>query len=368
MPPSARDLGSRCFVDPGRGLSVEGGAEDLCVLVDVHVDDLEPAEADDVDAAVAVGLPAVGEAGVGVPTGGHGGVVGPAGHGDVGDGERKVGQDAANALQPGEDGGGVVAFPAERMLAGKVVVDVGGEVVGEGGVVVVVDPVKAAGDVVPDDGVVGRDRRHGCALTRERGPDAVSLREVQRRAGVSSAAAYRHYRDREALLFAVGQHASVLLADHIQAALDNVPKPGPDPARHGPEASRLVVARLRAGITAYLDFMRAEPGLFRAVFLTGEAPEDLTNPDPASRGVGGRGPYQLLQDCLDDLVAVGVLPEPDAPWSDVAVWAATHGLAVLMLDGPLRFLDDGQAHAATERLIDVILAGLAHPSPDSADG
>lgn len=204
---------------------------------------------------------------------------------------------------------------------------------------------------------------HAVTLTRERGPDAVSLREVQRRSGVSPAAAYRHYRDRDALLFAVGQHASALLADHIHAALDTVPRPARDP---GSEPSRRATARLRVGIAAYLGYMRAEPGLFRAVFLTGEDPENLADPDPASLGAQGRGPYQLLQDCVDDLVATGELPEPAAPWSDVAVWAATHGLAVLMLDGPLRFLNDDQAHAATERLLDVILAGLAHATARNA--
>jgi AcrR family transcriptional regulator len=196
---------------------------------------------------------------------------------------------------------------------------------------------------------------HAVALTREQGPDALSLREVQRRSGVSPAAAYRHYRDREALLFAVGQRASALLGDHIQSAVDAVPAPGPDT---GPDAQAFARARLRAGVEAYLDFMRREPGLFRAVFLTGEDPEHLIEPDPASRGAGGRGPYQLLRDSLDELAAVGVPDEEAAPWSDVTVWAATHGLAVLMLDGPLRFLDEDQAHAATERLLDVVLSGL----------
>jgi AcrR family transcriptional regulator len=204
---------------------------------------------------------------------------------------------------------------------------------------------------------------HAVTLTRELGPDAVSLREVQRRSGVSPAAAYRHYRDREALLFAVGQQASALLADTIQTALDAVP--APSEVRES-DAGRHVLTRLRTGIEAYLDFMRREPGLFRAVFLTGENPEQLTAPDPASRGVGGRGPYQLLQECLDDLVTAGVLSEPAPPWTDVAVWAATHGLAVLMLDGPLRFLDEQQAQAAIARLLDLVLAGLTSAPPPGA--
>jgi hypothetical protein len=71
----------RRFVDAGCGLPVEGAAENLGVEVDVHVDDREPAHADDVDPAVAVGLAAVGEGGMSVPAGNDGGVVRPAGDG-----------------------------------------------------------------------------------------------------------------------------------------------------------------------------------------------------------------------------------------------------------------------------------------------
>lgn len=45
-------------------------------------------------------------------------------------------------------------------------------------------------------------------LTREHGPTGVSRRGVQRLAGVSPAAAYRHDdRDRDALMAAVGRRA-----------------------------------------------------------------------------------------------------------------------------------------------------------------
>lgn len=220
----------------------------------------------------------------------------------------------------------------------------------------------------PDGNVAATARRdlrqelleHAVALTREHGPDALSLREVQRRAEVSSAAAYRHYRDRQAIVHAVGRRASALLGDHIQAALDARPMPAPESRS---DARRCAIERLRAGVTAYLAFMRAEPGLFRAVFLTDERPDELEEPPPASRAQSGRGPYQLLQDCLSDLVEHGVLSREAAPWSDVALWAATHGLAVLRLDGPLRFLTEDEDRAATERLLDLILAGLANDTP-----
>lgn len=191
------------------------------------------------------------------------------------------------------------------------------------------------------------------ALTRQHGPDGVSLREVQRRSGVSPAAAYKHYRDREALLVAVGQRASAMLADAIQKAFDGVPA--------GSTPGDTAVTRLRAGSAAYLDFAQREPGLYRAVFLTGENPADLADPERASRGSGGLGPYQLLQDCLGQLITHGRLSAADSPWSDTTVWAATHGLAMLFLDGPLRYLDDAQKQQATERLLDVVITGIVGP-------
>lgn len=196
---------------------------------------------------------------------------------------------------------------------------------------------------------------HAVALTRELGPEAVSLREVQRRSGVSPAAAYRHYRDRQALLVAVGQRASAEMADLILQAMEGVPA--------GREPRAAAVERLRAGCLAYLEFAREQPGLFRSLLLTGEALAGLEYPEDASRGAAGLGPFQLLQHSLDELVTHGVLPAARAPWSDVAVWSACHGLAVITLDGPLRLLDATQQRSAATRMLDVVIDGLAAPPP-----
>lgn len=197
-------------------------------------------------------------------------------------------------------------------------------------------------------------------LVAQLGHEAMSLREVQRRAGVSPAAAYRHYRDREALLLAVGRRASALLADHLQAAVGDFQQAPGNSATDSSigEGAEEALARLRRGCVAYVDFARQQPHLFRSVFLTGERPEQLAEPDEESLGTAGRGPYQVLQDCLADLVTVGELAPEDLPWSDTAIWSASHGLSVLMLDGPLRFLDDEQCTAATQRLLDIVLGGL----------
>jgi AcrR family transcriptional regulator len=209
----------------------------------------------------------------------------------------------------------------------------------------------------------GRDLKsilleHGIALARGGGPDAVSLRDVQRRAGVSNSAAYRHYADRDALLVAISDHASAQMAlemeEQMAAAESEVVSADPDPVE---VARRRARARFRATGSAYIAYALAEPGLFAVAMHpgVGTAKEE---PTADARGPGGLGPYQLLVSCVDELVTTGVLSPDRRACTDVAAWAAVHGLAVLLLDGPLSALGPDEAQAAIDRLLDLIDSGL----------
>nr|HRD11988.1 TetR/AcrR family transcriptional regulator [Mycobacterium sp.] len=107
---------------------------------------------------------------------------------------------------------------------------------------------------------------HAVELARTGGPDAVVLRDVQRMAGVSNSAAYRHYSDRGALLGAVTEYAESRLADAMVARLNAVPEKGPKAKR--------AVDRLRATGQGYIDFALVEPGLFRTAFAHTESGRD----------------------------------------------------------------------------------------------
>jgi AcrR family transcriptional regulator len=188
----------------------------------------------------------------------------------------------------------------------------------------------------------------GIELARADGPDAVVLREATRRAGVSPAAAYRHFADRRALLHAVCASALSALAVAIEEELAALP----------PESAPIAAAhaRLRAVGTGYLRFARAEPGLFQTAFAVPEAvrgPGSVTGP-----GSSGLSPFQLLSVALDDLVAAGALPPERRPNAEFLAWSAVHGLAMLAIGGPLRGLDDGQIAAIGQRLIDMVERGL----------
>jgi AcrR family transcriptional regulator len=192
---------------------------------------------------------------------------------------------------------------------------------------------------------------HGIALAREGGPAAVSLRDVQRRAGVSNAAAYRHYADREALLVAISAHASAEMARTMERELAAVPSTV-DPAVDAR-------ARFRATGSAYLHFALAEAGLFAVAFLPDAHRGKPDAPSPEARGASGLGPFQLLGRCVDELVATGVVSPQRRAYTAVAAWAAVHGLAELLLDGPLVAFDPEQRAAAIERLLDIVAAGIS---------
>ncbi len=188
----------------------------------------------------------------------------------------------------------------------------------------------------------------GTELARAGGPDAVVLREVTRRAGVAPNAAYRHFADRRALLHAVCSAAQSALALAIEG------EPAGLPCARDPAGSAR--ARLRAVGTGYLRFAQAEPGLFRTAF---SVPADLhAAGDPARAGNSGLTPFQLLAAALDALAAAGVLPPERRPGAEFLAWSAVHGLAMLLIDGPLRALDESRSQAIGQRLLDMVEQGL----------
>lgn len=183
-------------------------------------------------------------------------------------------------------------------------------------------------------------------MARDSGPDAVVLREATRRVGVVPNAAYRHFADRRALLRAVAQAALAQLAAAMESELANLPPAG------SAESAR---TRMRALVAGYLRFAQTEPGLFRAAFSTTDVANTV---EPAATGPGGMTAFELLSAAIEDLVETGVLPPDRRPGAEYFVWPAVHGLAVLLIDGPLRGLSPAQAHDAGKRLMDSIERGI----------
>jgi AcrR family transcriptional regulator len=171
------------------------------------------------------------------------------------------------------------------------------------------------------------------ALYFERGPDAVTMRAVAERVGVTATALYRHFADKDTLLREVMGEGSRLLGSHLFRALE-----APTP-----------LERLRATANAYLDFALAQPQAYRALFEAGEAEEGT--PIQLQRGAMRR----FLRDRVREAMDAGVLAPGDPDGIALSVWAMLHGLASLHHAGITRL------EWVRERALTTIIAGIRIP-------
>ena len=150
-------------------------------------------------------------------------------------------------------------------------------------------------------------------LLESQGVEALSLRAVAREAGVSPAAPYRHFRDRNALLAEVARRGFQRFeADLVRAWDDGRPEP--------------FRALVNCG-RAYLEFARRQPAYYSAMFEAGPPPE--TDPDLAR---AGERALAVLGGAVESLWA----REPKSrrpPPRMVAlhIWSLSHGIASLFL-------------------------------------
>ncbi|MGQ4273470.1 TetR/AcrR family transcriptional regulator [Terrihabitans sp. B22-R8] len=148
-------------------------------------------------------------------------------------------------------------------------------------------------------------------LIAEKGPSGFTFVEAARAAGVSPAAPYRHYRDRDALLSDV----AVRGFENFEAALTRAWDKG------RPDA---FTALERVG-QAYLRFARDEPAFYSAMFEAGLA-SDTT---PEFRQAGDRA-FAVLREAAEGLVETAPAGRrPPALMVALHIWSFSHGIASL---------------------------------------
>lgn len=160
------------------------------------------------------------------------------------------------------------------------------------------------------------------ALITEHGPDNFTMADACRRAGVSTAAPYRHFEDRNALMEAVCMRAF----DGLAAATGGAKAPFEEGS----------VEAILAGGKAYLGFALESPERFRLMFGR--------NPDLKSRPhveLAGRACFQNLLASVSAFLASrgqsGADPMPLA----LRLWSLVHGVASLAIDGPMDIIAPG---------------------------
>jgi AcrR family transcriptional regulator len=182
------------------------------------------------------------------------------------------------------------------------------------------------------DAAVTRSYHHGnlraalieaaIELARTGGPEAVVLREMARRVGVSHNAAYRHFADRDEVLAEVGGQAMTLLHQAMKDGMAAVRTEDP-----------VLRSRLHLSATgrAYVEFALANPGLFAIAFAGLDKAGGLGDAEVHLAA----DPYLLLCEVLDEMVRTGAMPADRRPGADATCWAGVHGFSVLHLAGPL---------------------------------
>ncbi|MCA9691912.1 MAG: TetR/AcrR family transcriptional regulator [Myxococcales bacterium] len=164
----------------------------------------------------------------------------------------------------------------------------------------------------------------------------VGLRAVARRAGVSPAAPYRHFADKEALLSA----AALEGFDALRAALVAVDEGAP-------------IERVRALGVAYVVFAAEHPGWFRLMFS-----DQLERARHPALVRASRPPFSLLAAAIREAVARGQLRGDPRDLTRMA-WSLVHGVAHLVLGGQGRGagIDEEDVAGTAARVIDTALVG-----------
>ena len=148
-------------------------------------------------------------------------------------------------------------------------------------------------------------------LLDEGGPDALSMREVARRAGCTHQAPYHYFANREAILAALIEAGFDELANRLCEAHDLV------------ETEDLRTVAEASG-NAYVEFALTNPGVFRIMFR-----RDMCDP---ARFPGIQVASRRTYDELGRLARIR-FGEHAIREHETALWASVHGLAVLLLDG-----------------------------------
>jgi len=145
-------------------------------------------------------------------------------------------------------------------------------------------------------------------LLLEGGTEALGMRELARRVGVSAAAPYRHFRDKQALIQAVAAAGFALFLESVEAAKAGLPQD----------------EQFGAMAEAYVQFALRYPRLYKLMFsseLGKFEDKDLRRAADAA---------------YESLAVAAAKEDPEAPGeAAISAWAFVHGLSMLLLDEQL---------------------------------
>lgn len=190
----------------------------------------------------------------------------------------------------------------------------------------------------------------GLKLLSEGGVADLSLRAAAELAGVSHAAPYRHFKDKNALVGAIAEEGFRLLTRQMRAAIEAA-------------GSTDLLERLRAAARGYIAFAVKHPAYFRTIFGGFVCPDGNPTQGSPSLREAGEEAYLVLRDLIDEGVRTGRLRTGNPDQLALAAWSMVHGLGMLTIEGQLAPLgvrsDDPTAAArATDAVTALLETGL----------
>jgi AcrR family transcriptional regulator len=177
-------------------------------------------------------------------------------------------------------------------------------------------------------------------LIEQRGPQGFSLAEAARLVGVTPAAPYRHFSDRDSLMGEVARRGFDLFNDGLRQAWDE--------GRPSPEAAFARMGR------AYLDFARQEPGYYRSMFTRAQELEASCAPGAP---VAAAQSFALLNEAAGAVLRAQRRGGSDSAHLALQVWALSHGAATLMLGGYLPETGGSDAYSLLDTGVRALVRG-----------
>lgn len=158
-------------------------------------------------------------------------------------------------------------------------------------------------------------------LVAEKGPSGFTLVEAARLAGVSPAAPYRHFKDREALLDELADRGFQLFSERLAKAM---------------RGAAAMEGFLQLG-EAYLAFAREEPGLYAAMFSrSGGTPSaEPMEPGESDKEGDKSGGFNVLVEAMTRMAGPDGFGDLDPRFVALQVWCLAHGVATLSTAGRL---------------------------------